>query len=113
MRTLPSVLIASILLCAASSGHATQFLRAPAYPTGLAPYEAAMADMDGDGDLDVVTVDLQDQETGSVTVSLNDGVGGFAAPVSYPVGAGSAWLDVGDLNNDARPDVVVSNSQDE
>ena len=48
-----------------------------------------------------------------MTVSLNDGAGGFAAPVSYPVGAGSAWLEVGDLNNDARPDVVVSNAQDE
>ncbi len=34
-----------------------------------------------------------------------------ATPVSYPVGAGSAWLAVGDLNQDGRPDVVVSNSQ--
>jgi len=28
-------------------------------------------------------------------------------------GAESAWLAVGDLNHDARPDVVVSNSQAE
>jgi large repetitive protein len=113
MTTRMPLLFAAILLFWASPGPAAEFLRAPAYPTGLAPYEAALADMDGDGDVDVVTVDLQDQETGTVTVSLNDGAGGFAAPVSYPVGAGSAWLDVGDLNQDGRPDVVVSNTQDE
>jgi hypothetical protein len=106
-----AILFASMLLCLASPGAAVEFLFAPAHQTGLAPYEPALADMDGDGDLDVVTVDLQDQETGTVSVSLNDGVGRFAAPVSYPVGAGSAWLAVGDLNQDGRPDVVVSNSQ--
>jgi hypothetical protein len=113
MRTRAFVPFASILLCCASPGVAVEFLFAPAHPTGLAPYEAALADMDGDADLDVVTVDLQDQEVGTVSVSLNDGDGGFAAPVSYPVGAGSAWLAVGDLNQDGRPDVVVSNSQAE
>ena len=105
------VLLASVLLGAAPYGSAAEFLHAPAHQTGLAPYEAALADMDGDGDQDVVTVDLQDQEVGTVSVSLNDGAGGFSAPASYPVGPGSAWLDVGDLNQDGRPDVVVSNSQ--
>ncbi len=95
----------------ASPGPAVEFLVAPAHQTGLAPYEAKLADMDGDGDLDVVTVDLQDQEAGTVSVALNDGSAGFAAPVSYPVGAGAAWLAVGDLNQDGRPDVAVSNSQ--
>ena len=69
--------------------------------------------MDGDSDLDVVTVDLQDQEVGSVSVALNDGSGRFGPPASYPVGAGAAWLAVGDLNHDARPDVAVSLSQAE
>jgi hypothetical protein len=110
MKTRASVLFASMLLCAAPSGHAVEFLRAPAYPTGLAPYESELADMDGDGDLDVVTVDLQDQQTGTVSVSLNDGTGHFAAPASYPVGSGSSWLAVGDLNQDGRPDVAVTNS---
>ena len=113
MSTRTTVLFASILLCWASPGPAAEFLFAPQHPTGLAPYEAEVADMDGDGDADVVTVDLQDQETGSVSVSLNDGAGGFGAPASYPVGAGSAWLAVSDLNHDGRPDVAVSNSQDE
>jgi hypothetical protein len=113
MTTRVPALFAAILLSWASPGLAAQFLHAPAHQTGLAPYEAELADMDGDGDRDVVTVDLQDQETGSVSVSFNDGVGGFAAPVSYPVGPGSAWLAVGDLNQDGRPDVAVSNSQDQ
>jgi VCBS repeat protein len=113
MMTRISAVFASILLGAAPYGSAAEFLHAPAHTTGLAPYEAALADMDGDGDEDVVTVDLQDQEVGSVSVSLNDGAGGFSAPAYYPVGPGSAWLDVGDLNQDGRPDVVVSNSQAE
>src|SRR4030067_553846 len=98
MRMRAWVLFASSLLGSASPGAAVDFLFAPAHPTGLAPYSAALADMDGDSDLDVLTVDLQDQEVGTVSVSLNDGSGGFSAPVSYPVGAGSAWLAVGDLN---------------
>lgn len=113
MKTCALVLFASSLLCSASPGAAVDFLFATAYQTGLAPQAAELADMDGDGDLDVVTVDLQDQEAGTVSVSLNNGAGGFAAPASYPVGAGSAWLAVGDLNQDGRPDVVVSNSQAE
>jgi hypothetical protein len=113
MTTRTLVPLASILLCCASPGSAAEFLVAPAHQTGLAPYEAALADMDGDGDLDVVTVDLQDQAIGTVSVSFNDGLGGFTAPAHYPVGAGSAWLAVGDLNGDGHPDVVVSNSQAE
>jgi len=113
LKTRLPALLASILLSSASPGAAVEFRFAPAYPTGLAPQAAAVADMDGDGDLEVVTVDLQDQVLGTVSVSFNDGAGGFAAPVSYPVGAGSAWLAVGDLNHDGRPDVAVSNSQAE
>ncbi len=113
MRMRAWVFLASSLLGSASRGAAVDFVFAPAHPTGLAPYSAALADMDGDSDLDAITVDLQDQEVGTVSVSRNDGSGGFSAPVSYPVGAGSAWLAVGDLNHDARPDVVVSNSQAE
>jgi len=111
MRKLTPVLFFAVALGGSYPVFAAEFLHAPAHQTGLAPYEAALADMDGDGDLDVVTVDLQDQEAGTVSVALNDGSGGFAAPASYPVGPGSAWLAVGDLNADGRPDVVVSNSQ--
>lgn len=111
MMTRMLVLFTTIPLLWASPGLAVEFLHAQAHQTGLAPSEIAVADMDGDGTLDVVTVDLQDQETGTVSVALNDGVGGFAAPESYPVGAGAAWLAVADLNLDGRPDVAVSNSQ--
>jgi VCBS repeat protein len=107
------VLFAGFLLGAAPYGSAAEFLHAPAHQTGLAPYEAAVTDMDGDGDQDVVTVDLHNQEIGKISVSFNDGSGGFTAPALYPVGPGSAWLAVGDLNADDRPDVVVSNSQAE
>jgi hypothetical protein len=111
MSRLAAILFFAVTLCGARPGIGAEFLYAPAHQTGLAPYEAAVADMDGDGDLDVVTVDLHDQEIGRVSVSLNDGAGDFAAPALVTAGPGAAWLAVGDLNLDGRPDVVVSNSQ--
>ncbi len=75
-------------------------------PTGLGPYEVELADMDGDGDKDLVTSNIDDQETGTVTVSKNNGAGTFAAPASYNVGPVPSDMRVADFNGDGKPDVV-------
>ena len=82
------------------------FLFAPQASTGLAPYAVELADMDGDGDLDLVTSNLVDQEFSTVSVSKNNGNGTFAAPVDYPVGPNPTDLRLADFNGDGRPDVV-------
>ena len=56
------------------------------------------ADMDGDGNLDLVS------SRNGVTVHLNDGNGGFGTPLMFAA-AGSLHV-VGDFNGDLRPDVV-------
>jgi hypothetical protein len=86
-----------------------RFLFAPATQTGLAPYNAALADLDGDGDLDAVTADYGDGETSTATVLINRGDGTFLAPVSYSVGDGAVDVKLGDFNGDGRPDMITAN----
>ena len=70
----------------------------------------ALADLNGDGKLDVVNVEL-DAETAQpyVSVMLGHGDGSFAAPVLYNIGGyGAGAVAVGDFNGDGIPDLVVT-----
>ncbi|MFG3043047.1 FG-GAP repeat domain-containing protein [Streptomyces sp. NPDC048330] len=95
--------------------------------TGIFPTAVALADLNGDGRLDaVVAAALTKQPTqhgvesmGSVVELLGDGRGGFAPATSYfaptLVNASTnamfpADITVADMNGDARPDVLTSNT---
>lgn len=71
---------------------------------------AVLADVNLDGQLDVVAIDLLTDE---LLVANGDGDGGLSAPLRYPLGAGSGplALAVGQLNADHQPDVVVAEWQ--
>lgn len=73
-----------------------------------------MADVDGDGRSDILScngVYENDVATyGYLSVSLQTAPGTFATPVRYTVGGDPAALAVGQLNGDARLDVVVANA---
>jgi hypothetical protein len=75
--------------------------------TGTYPNQVAIADLDRDGKLDVVTVN---REAGTVSVLLGIGDGRFAANVDYPAGTKPGALAVGDLDGDGLLDVVVADS---
>ena len=66
--------------------------------------------MDGDGFLDIVTAN---QFTNTVSVLLNDGIGGLTPTASspYPVGQSPTSVALGDVNGDGRLDVVTVNQQ--
>ncbi|OON68000.1 hypothetical protein B0919_15145 [Hymenobacter sp. CRA2] len=75
---------------------------------GQQPTKVRLADLDGDGDLDLLTADAA---SNALSVLLNSGNGSaFAAPVTLAVGAQPRSLQVGDLDADGDPDVVVVSS---
>ncbi|MBS2032215.1 MAG: VCBS repeat-containing protein [Deltaproteobacteria bacterium] len=74
------------------------------YDAQLAPNRAlAVADMDGDGNLDLVAAG----DFGSVAILYGAGDGTFTNQVKYPAGAGVSGVAAADLNGDGRPDVAA------
>lgn len=89
--------------------------------TALGPGDGAIAEMDGDeaGALDIL---IPEQGSNSLTIYLGDGAGGISSqhtlfdvdlsdPSEIPAGfeGGPRFVDVGLLNDDAIPDVMVTN----
>ncbi len=86
-----------------SFGTASHFY-AGASQTGGGIFDAELADMNGDGDLDVVSSaywgDL-------VSVLLGDGTGAFGFPTSYPAPGSPHNVEIGDFNGDSNLDIGV------
>ncbi|RWG19729.1 MAG: hypothetical protein EOQ55_14280 [Mesorhizobium sp.] len=80
------------------------FAGVAAYSTGpsVLPFSPVLADMNGDGRLDIVLSSNTDQ----IGVLINNGDGTFGSVQAFPAGYGDR-VTVGDLNNDRLPDVVV------
>ncbi|MFC6225842.1 FG-GAP-like repeat-containing protein [Hymenobacter artigasi] len=70
---------------------------------GTGPLGVAVADVNGDGQPDLLTAN----HAGSVGVRLNSG-GQFGPVTTYPVGAAPVGMAVGDVNNDGLADVVTA-----
>lgn len=87
-----------------------QFREATGSPfaAGLLPNDIAIADMNGDGSLDLV---IADHQSPYLTILLGDGKGGFRVGPGSPVDVHSTphphGVAVADFNGDGRPDVVT------
>ncbi len=64
-------------------------------------------DFNADGKADVATIG---NESGKVAVYLSDGSGNLGAPVIHLVGSGYRNIFAADINNDARPDLVIAST---
>ncbi|MEZ5803196.1 MAG: FG-GAP-like repeat-containing protein [Rhizobiaceae bacterium] len=76
------------------------------YPTGSNPVSNAVADLDGDGHLDLLTTNYISD---NVSVLFGDGNGGFTAGTPVPVTNGPREVKTGDLDGDGDIDALVTN----
>ena len=67
------------------------------YPTGNWPHAVAVVDVNGDGNLDLVT---PNEFSGSISVLLGNGSGSFSSSVSYASGPSPQGIATGDFNKD-------------
>jgi uncharacterized membrane protein len=85
----------------------------PYLTSGYNPYSVAVADVNGDGKLDLVVANEEQSKSdpeGSISVMLGKGDGTFHAAVNYDSGGQSAFsIVVADVNGDGKPDLVVVN----
>jgi Bacterial Ig-like domain (group 3)/FG-GAP-like repeat/FlgD Ig-like domain len=93
-----------VLVLLTAYGNNLTASRAAHYPVGTVPASLAIADVNGDGYLDLVVGN--DATAGTVSVLLGDGAGGFGPRTDYPVGSQCYAVAVGDLNRDGRADIV-------
>jgi hypothetical protein len=91
----------SVLLALPGGGFAPQVK----YEAGGNAYGLAVADLDGDGKLDIVVA--RDRDDGIVAVLLGGGNGAFAAARYYAF-FGGEYVAVADVNGDMAPDLLSS-----
>jgi hypothetical protein len=82
------------------------FLARVDYPVVGAASSVAIADLNGDGKLDLATAN-----PGANTVSVfpNRGDGSFPGRLAYKTGKGPVSVAIGDLNGDEKPDLATAN----
>jgi hypothetical protein len=77
------------------------------YSVGAFPTSVAVADLNGDGILDLALVNDY-YPNGTLSILLGNGDGSFQAPSTYVAGNFPASIAVGDFNGDGIPDLAVA-----
>jgi hypothetical protein len=70
------------------------------------PYSVAAADVNGDGKVDLISANLNDN---TLSVLTNNGSGGFVLAATYTVGAQPISVVAADVNGDGKVDLICAN----
>jgi hypothetical protein len=81
------------------------------FAVGIGPVSAAVADLNGDGKLDLVVANNNNENFGTFSVLLGNGNGTFKEAKNYDTGGWAASsIACADMDGDGFPDVVVANA---
>ena len=82
--------------------------RAPVdYPAGFEPGAVTIADLNGDGKLDIVAANFGNFGGNTVSVLLGNGDGTFQPQVQDATSGGPLWVIAADFNHDGKLDLAV------
>ncbi len=107
-RTLILLIFCMGWLMPAASSAGIVLERGPIIGTGLRSSTLALGDVDGDGDLDLVTANIYSH---SLTIALNDGQGNFTVTKEIPLDQGRKHpvaVAIGDLDGTGNLDLGVA-----
>jgi hypothetical protein len=86
------------------NGH---FQRTGTLATGLEPAQIVAADLDGNGNDDMI---IRNAGDGTLTIYMSNPLaGGFMPPITFAVGTGVSNVAVADVNQDGRLDILLAN----
>ena len=83
------------------------------YSSGKEPINIVASDLDGDGKNDLVVTNFNGGGDAEISIYRNISNNGnilFSPRIVFATGAGAIGVDVGDLDSDGRPDIVVTSS---
>jgi PKD repeat protein len=84
------------------------FTNAADVNVGPVPYSVAIGDFNGDGKQDLAVVS-NGTNSGTVSIRLGDGLGGFSGSTEVSVGSNPVSVAIGDFNGDGKQDLAVTN----
>ena len=89
-----------------NNGDATNYTAVQGIPLGAGPRQVVLGDVDGDGDLDLLTTSTNPQYASVVNVRLNDGQGRFS--VAQDIVRPADYLALGDMDGDGDLDLLAT-----
>ncbi|MFN6052282.1 MAG: FG-GAP repeat domain-containing protein, partial [Planctomycetia bacterium] len=76
---------------------------------GVSPRDVQMADVNGDGNLDIVTANISSLKGSTASVLLGNGNGTFGPKADFATGDYPNSVTLGDVNGDGRLDIITAN----